>query len=582
MDTKLLGLILQGDKKNEQEFNRIKETYEEMSNSKAHVITSSANGESIVLSDSSNSKLDNLRVLGKSEQVTTTGAQLLDLTGAKGGTSGGITVTVNADGSLTYSGTSDSFAINVWLLGAFNRDTTNPDNVLFTLPAGEYCIKGCALYSGTAALGLIAVTSAYGSINIATDTPITGIRASNVAVGSSVNTTIYPMLNKGSTPLPYEPYTGGIPSPNPQYPQEIVSAGDDGDIEANVCGGNLFDPKTLLTGGSESFSISDNGYTVTVTGGKNGHSGVYCRIIDVAKFAGKTAYLKADSILSTQNEPYRIAQVEIEDSKKQRKYLGLRSGVNLAAEIPIPEDAIRIDITLFAHNSSTPLDTANTVIFNGVQFTLDKNATWTPYKPAQLLAIPTPNGLPGIKVTGPSIATYTDEAGQMWCADEVDFERGVYVKRIENKTITSDMSITKSSQSTDVLSVFAVTVNTSSKWAMSDKFLYSVDKKENVFYTINDVYWFFRCDSSEIPDVDSFKGILPINVQYILATPIETPLSESELAAYKTLRTNYPVTTILNDSGAHMEVKYTADKKNYIDNKFAQITNAVLSMGSNI
>ena len=33
------------------------------------------------------------------------------------------------------------------------------------------------------------------------------------------------MLNSGSAPLPYEPYTGGAPSPSPDYPQEIVSAG---------------------------------------------------------------------------------------------------------------------------------------------------------------------------------------------------------------------------------------------------------------------------------------------------------------------------------------------------------------------
>lgn len=33
------------------------------------------------------------------------------------------------------------------------------------------------------------------------------------------------MLNEGDTALPYEPYTGGAPSPSPDYPQEIVSAG---------------------------------------------------------------------------------------------------------------------------------------------------------------------------------------------------------------------------------------------------------------------------------------------------------------------------------------------------------------------
>ena len=33
------------------------------------------------------------------------------------------------------------------------------------------------------------------------------------------------MLNSGSTALSYEPYTGGAPSPNPDYPQPITSAG---------------------------------------------------------------------------------------------------------------------------------------------------------------------------------------------------------------------------------------------------------------------------------------------------------------------------------------------------------------------
>ena len=34
------------------------------------------------------------------------------------------------------------------------------------------------------------------------------------------------MLNSGSTALPWEPYTGGQPSPNPDYPQPITSAGN--------------------------------------------------------------------------------------------------------------------------------------------------------------------------------------------------------------------------------------------------------------------------------------------------------------------------------------------------------------------
>lgn len=45
------------------------------------------------------------------------------------------------------------------------------------------------------------------------------------------------MLNSGSTALPWEPYTGGKPSPSPDYPQEIVTAGSDGDIDISVSNG---------------------------------------------------------------------------------------------------------------------------------------------------------------------------------------------------------------------------------------------------------------------------------------------------------------------------------------------------------
>lgn len=55
-------------------------------------------------------------------------------------------------------------------------------------------------------------------------------------------------------------------------------------------------------------------------------------------------------------------------------------------------------------------------------------------------------------------------------------------------------------------------------------------------------------------------------MQYILKTPIETPLAAEEIAAFKALRTNYPNTTILNDAGAWMSVKYNADTKAYVEN----------------
>jgi hypothetical protein len=67
----------------------------------------------------------------------------------------------------------------------------------------------------------------------------------------------------------------------------------------------------------------------------------------------------------------------------------------------------------------------------------------------------------------------------------------------------------------------------------------------------------------------------PLTVQYVLASPIERPLSEAELAAFAALRSVKPCTTILNDSGAHMAVEYVADTKLYIDRKLAELVAAL-------
>ncbi len=56
---------------------------------------------------------------------------------------------------------------------------------------------------------------------------------------------------------------------------------------------------------------------------------------------------------------------------------------------------------------------------------------------SQTIAIPTPNGLPGIPVE--SGGNYTDESGQQWICDTIDKTAGTYVKRI-NKCTINDLS----------------------------------------------------------------------------------------------------------------------------------------------
>lgn len=86
--------------------------------------------------------------------------------------------------------------------------------------------------------------------------------------------------------------------------------------------------------------------------------------------------------------------------------------------------------------------------------------------------------------------------------------------------------------------------------------------------------------------LDDFKAWLarqhesgtPVTIKYILLTPVETPLTSPELAAFAALHSNKPATTVLNDAGAGMAVEYIADTKLYIDSKLAAISAAMLNM----
>lgn len=72
-----------------------------------------------------------------------------------------------------------------------------------------------------------------------------------IANGEYGNIKIYPMINKGDSPLSIEPYTGGQPSPNPDYPQIVHGVGDMGFFDGELLQGyyqvsdGTFKPSTV-------------------------------------------------------------------------------------------------------------------------------------------------------------------------------------------------------------------------------------------------------------------------------------------------------------------------------------------------
>lgn len=202
-------------------------------------------------------------------------------------------------------------------------------------------------------------------------------------------------------------------------------------------------------------------------------------------------------------------------------------------------------------------------------------------KPIQTLTALTPNGLPGIPVT--SGGNYTDADGQQWVCDEVDFERGVYVKR----TGVVDMGTLEWSYSTNY-TVFTTSVQDIKPSTLVMLCTHYPTSPVSSAASAPDMSIYGRSDgggtgglgvkNSNYTDAASFKAAMSgAKTLYELAAPIETPLTAGETAAYRAMHTNYPNTAAFSDAGAHMEVKYNADTKTYIDNKFNALAAQLVS-----
>lgn len=198
----------------------------------------------------------------------------------------------------------------------------------------------------------------------------------------------------------------------------------------------------------------------------------------------------------------------------------------------------------------------------------------------QHLTIPTPNGLPGIKVT--SDGNYTDENGQQWICDEMDFGRGKYVQRVRKATFngSEDWNLQSISQKGFAnfyvrnLSGIRVNSNVLSNQFRNQTTLISETTEEGI---ANLTTLYVRIDKTKADNANKFKEILKTNnleICYQLATPIETDIPEETMTAYRKLYTNYPSTVIQNDSGAGMEVEYVADTKQFILNQIKALVQA--------
>ena len=174
---------------------------------------------------------------------------------------------------------------------------------------------------------------------------------------------------------------------------------------------------------------------------------------------------------------------------------------------------------------------------------------------------------------------YTDADGQQWICDEIDFTREVYVQNIKvskslNKLEWFTWGVNKGANGITGFYTYDIDIPKIDK-AISNIERYNVDiyggKRTGIKASIitpgSSTPYMIVCvrndtisdTSSDNAAIRSFKEMLAKTdayMMYVLATPVETPLTDEQIAAYKQLRTYKGTTIIDNDAGAYMSVKY--------------------------
>ena len=449
------------------------------------------------LADSDDGKIMDMMLYGKSEQKQYSGKNLLNAT-LQTTTWNGVTCTNNNDGTITLNGTAtaDCAFIVIGRDNLKNAFGTNEELRLTGAPKGAsktgYYLQIWknepeVMYYDTG--GGVTAKKPNANCNVAI----------MIVKGTVCNNLLFkPMLTTDLTATydDFEPYTGGIPSPNPSYPQEIKSVVNP---TVKVCGKNLFNKESPEKSG---YIIAEDG-TLDENKGFNVYIYKYMdKPYTISYKKGNTfdAFrygIESNGIITRQNA--HISPFTVKLNKGERLYLS-----------PHTNESVVYDIQI--ELGSTP----------------------TAYEPYHEQTVTLPYDLYGVKVASGGNVTID---GQEYVSDYVDVERGKLVRCVKEKSDTISITVAGSAGGLD-------------------GYDYDIPFIKNVICNItNIVYedinqgWASKQACISGSNEGKLRVYLPIGnhsvkIIYELETSEEIDLTPEEIAALKALATYYPTTNI--------------------------------------
>ena len=490
----------------------------------------------LVLPNSLDAPLERLELGGKTEQVQTTGKNLLDeklLKTLSNYTSNGLDYyyyrisglevgkkyTVSRGDVKTGKGA---------LLGiSVNQESTNKAKFLVYDGLGTSYNNASITWEQTTGEYVDILFSVAGSV-----TSTTQERLSEFWGRIS-----YVQLEKGTTATPYEPYTGGKPSPSPEYPQEIKSVGrlneDAGKYEVDIeISGNFFDvtkvkTKTnLINNGDGSLHVINKSVIESELFGK------LCPDLKV----GETCVMRLEST--------------------GLSYISINGMVWDAGQAKtITQNILDSAVYFYGKDGST-------VVIKNIRITRNtgKNMEYTPYRKPQLLTLT------------------SDRPLTKW--DRLVEQGGEIGWLYQSNTVVIDGSETWSSSNVPDHIYFTTAVNNKSGRINTSLCKTYKNNGEPVFNKKHEGEYNIYSDHptngvsdtafvppnetvTTIPQWKEWLNVNPIEMLYKTKTTEFIPLPQSEQNAIRALKTYYPTTVITADGGEpdpDIKVTYRKEK----------------------
>lgn len=511
------------------------------------LIKSTESGTEINLTDSSDMNIQELHLFGKSEQKTTKGIQLLDLSSMKSGTGDGLTYTNRGDGSVQVSGTATSQVGNIWFKGKYDTNSEKLTTLL-TLEAGKkYYIKDCILFEGVTNINTQTEVIEVSAEEYPEGRRITGIRNPRQVVGKTYNEVIYPLIAESSTAVDWEPYTGGQPSPSPDYPQGIESVENP---TVKIVGKNKM--KTYV------YSSADY------------RGGVL--IFNEYLMKGDTYYtLSADF----GNSSYYVNE-NIETAKKMTTLTG-KTSITFKTVKNIPLTATGRVPLLKRGAASKEIPQKLMLVEGKTAEEYEEYMEQTAQVTYEL------NGIDDIK---DKLIVRADGTGTL-IQRIYRIKNYIFPLSSAGKDDTAQKTVLYYSRI--VGAPIALATNFEQERVMCNKLRWA---QYNIWgNTVNDKPYLIEIYSTSeslppqmvirVPkdiDVEEFVDS-GLDIQYKIKEPIVNELSADEVQKILALHTNKPNTTIWNDQNAEMQITYVADTKTYIDNKMSELQALLLEKG---